>query len=137
MRVRSLIALCFFAASAAIAAIIRLLSRPSCLSEITCKFGNYLRVPAYFSGGGMDNLRRHGRARPGALVYRNKYDHLLEWRKEFPNLDRATYLISHSLGAMPRRTADALQEFAETWASRGILACEEGWWKMPEAWRSH
>jgi kynureninase len=88
-------------------------------------------VPAYFSGGAMDNLRRHGRARPGALVYRHKYDHLLEWRKEFPILDRATYLISHSLGAMPRRTADALQEFAETWASRGIRACEEGWWEMP------
>ncbi len=58
-------------------------------------------------------------------------DHLLEWRKEFPILDRATYLISHSLGAMPRPTADALQEFAETWASRGIRAWEEGWWEMP------
>ncbi|MBV9503329.1 MAG: aminotransferase class V-fold PLP-dependent enzyme [Acidobacteriaceae bacterium] len=58
-------------------------------------------------------------------------DDLLEWRKEFPILEKTTYLISHSLGAMPRRTADALQEFAEVWASRGIRAWEEGWWEMP------
>ncbi len=58
-------------------------------------------------------------------------DPLLEWRKEFPILEKTTYLISHSLGAMPRRTARALQEFAETWASRGIRAWEEGWWEMP------
>ncbi len=56
---------------------------------------------------------------------------LLDWRKEFPILEKTTYLISHSLGAMPRRTADALQQFAETWASRGIRAWEEGWWEMP------
>ncbi len=58
-------------------------------------------------------------------------DPLLAWRKEFPILENTTYLISHSLGAMPRRTAGALQEFAETWASRGIRAWEEGWWEMP------
>ena len=58
-------------------------------------------------------------------------DHLLEWRKEFPILEKTIYLVSHSLGAMPRRTADALQEFAETWASRGVRAWEEGWWEMP------
>ena len=58
-------------------------------------------------------------------------DPLLAWRKEFPILEHTTYLISHSLGAMPRRTADALQQFAETWATRGIRAWEEGWWNMP------
>ena len=58
-------------------------------------------------------------------------DDLLEWRKEFPILEKTTYLISHSLGAMPRRTAAALQEFSDTWASRGIRAWEEGWWEMP------
>ncbi len=40
-------------------------------------------------------------------------------------------MISHSLGAMPRATSDALQDFAETWATRGIRAWEEGWWDMP------
>jgi kynureninase len=59
------------------------------------------------------------------------HDPLLQWRKEFPILEKTTYLISHSLGAMPRRTEGALQEFAETWASRGIRAWDEGWWEMP------
>jgi kynureninase len=40
-------------------------------------------------------------------------------------------MISHSLGAMPARTSEALQEFADTWATRGIRAWEEGWWEMP------
>src|SRR5882724_2489850 len=35
-------------------------------------------------------------------------DPLLDWRKEFPVLDKTVYLISHSLGAMPRRTRDRL-----------------------------
>jgi kynureninase len=58
-------------------------------------------------------------------------DPLLEWRREFPILGHTTYMISHSLGAMPRRTLDALQEFGETWASRGIRAWQEGWWDLP------
>ena len=58
-------------------------------------------------------------------------DPLLTWRKEFPILEKTTYLISHSLGAMPRRAAESLQEFAETWSARGIRAWEEGWWDMP------
>lgn len=58
-------------------------------------------------------------------------DTLLDWRKEFPILASTTYLISHSLGAMPRRTADALQQFASAWGERGIRAWEEGWWEMP------
>jgi kynureninase len=58
-------------------------------------------------------------------------DELVKWRKEFPILEKTTYLISHSLGAMPRRTSAALQDFAETWARRGIRAWEEGWWEMP------
>ena len=58
-------------------------------------------------------------------------DPLLSWRKEFPILEKTTYLISHSLGAMPRRAAASLQQFAETWSARGIRAWEEGWWEMP------
>jgi kynureninase len=60
-------------------------------------------------------------------------DPLLRWRSEFPILAHTTYMISHSLGAMPARTAQAVQEFAETWATRGIRAWEEGWWEMPIA----
>lgn len=58
-------------------------------------------------------------------------DELLRWRPEFPILANTVYLISHSLGAMPRRTRDCLMEYAETWESRGIRAWEEGWWQMP------
>src|SRR5215471_17776324 len=58
-------------------------------------------------------------------------DPLLAWRAEFPILSHTTYMISHSLGAMPRRTADRVAEFADTWAERGIRAWEEGWWEMP------
>ena len=58
-------------------------------------------------------------------------DHLLAWRREFPILEHTTYMISHSLGPMPRRVETAMQEFTRTWASRGIRAWEEGWWDMP------
>jgi kynureninase len=58
-------------------------------------------------------------------------DPLLVWRKEFPILEHTTYMISHSLGPMPRRAQAALLEFTETWATRGIRAWEEGWWTMP------
>lgn len=58
-------------------------------------------------------------------------DPLLAWRQEFPILEHTTYMISHSLGPMPRRAQAALQEFTDTWATRGIRAWEEGWWTMP------
>lgn len=58
-------------------------------------------------------------------------DPLLEWRKEFPTLEHTVHLISHSLGAMPRRTRDRLNEYADAWTNRGIRAWEEGWWDMP------
>ena len=58
-------------------------------------------------------------------------DPLLQWRKEFPALEKTVYLISHSLGAMPRRTRDRLNEYADVWSTRSIRAWEEGWWEMP------
>ena len=58
-------------------------------------------------------------------------DELLKWRSEFPILEKAVYLISHSLGAMPRETYDRLHEYADIWATRGVRAWAEGWWDMP------
>jgi kynureninase len=58
-------------------------------------------------------------------------DELLEWRREFPILEKTAYLISHSLGAMPRRTHERLEAYADTWATRGVRAWAEGWWDMP------
>src|SRR5881227_3417955 len=58
-------------------------------------------------------------------------DELLKYRAEFPILEKAVYLISHSLGAMPRATYDRLHEYADIWATRGVRAWAEGWWDMP------
>jgi kynureninase len=60
-------------------------------------------------------------------------DDLLRYRDEFPILAKTTYLISNSLGAMPRGVHDAMQGYAETWGSRGVRAWEEHWWKLAEA----
>src|SRR5262245_43856357 len=57
-------------------------------------------------------------------------DSLLAWRAEFPILDTCTYLVSHSLGAMPKRTRDNLRRFADEWDSRGVQAWYEGWWEI-------
>jgi kynureninase len=58
-------------------------------------------------------------------------DELLAWRQEFPILERSTYLVSHSLGAMPRAVSAQLEAYAQTWATRGVRAWAEGWWQMP------
>ena len=58
-------------------------------------------------------------------------DELLKWRGEFPILEKTVYLISHSLGAMPRAVFDEMHEYAEMWATRGVRAWAEGWWEMP------
>lgn len=58
---------------------------------------------------------------------------LAAWRGEFPILETTTYLISNSLGAMPRGAASSLAQYAQTWAKRGVRAWDEGWWEMPVA----
>ena len=57
-------------------------------------------------------------------------DELLKWRGEFPILERTTYMISNSLGAMPRAVYDEMKAYADSWAHRGVRAWEEGWWEM-------
>ena len=53
------------------------------------------------------------------------------YRDRFPILADTTYLINHSLGAMPAETEARLLEYARTWRTRGIRAWGEGWWTMP------
>jgi kynureninase len=55
---------------------------------------------------------------------------LLSYREEFPILERATYLINNSLGAMPRGVHEEMAAFATTWETRGVRAWHEGWWEM-------
>jgi kynureninase len=59
-----------------------------------------------------------------------KMDELLKWRGEFPILERTTYMISNSLGAMPRGVYDEMRSYADAWGGRGVRAWEEGWWEM-------
>jgi kynureninase len=54
-----------------------------------------------------------------------------EYRGRFPILAEATYLINHSLAAMPAAAEDRLAEYARMWGTRGIRAWGEGWWDMP------
>jgi kynureninase len=53
------------------------------------------------------------------------------YRDRFPILRDTTYLINHSLGAMPAAAEERVLEFAHTWNERGIRAWSEGWWEMP------
>ena len=57
-------------------------------------------------------------------------DAMLSYRGRFPILESTNYLISNSLGAMPREVEPSLSEYAQVWASRGVRAWEETWWTM-------
>jgi kynureninase len=56
---------------------------------------------------------------------------LTSYRDRFPILEHTTYLINHSLGAMPAAAEERLVEYARTWKERGIRAWGEGWWELP------
>ena len=58
-------------------------------------------------------------------------DALLRFRPEFPILERTTYLVSNSLGAMPRTVADRLAQYVDDWSELGVRAWGQGWWEMP------
>jgi kynureninase len=69
-------------------------------------------------------------AQPAGMREDNFMDELLKWRGEFPILETSTYMISNSLGAMPRAVYQRMHDYAEMWATRGVRAWEEGWWEM-------
>jgi kynureninase len=56
---------------------------------------------------------------------------LVAYRDRFPILASTTYLINHSLGAMPADAALRLERYAHEWATRGARAWGEGWWDAP------
>ena len=58
-------------------------------------------------------------------------DGLLRFRSEFPILERTNYLVSNSLGAMPRTVPDRLAEYVDMWGEQGVRAWSQGWWQMP------
>lgn len=52
-------------------------------------------------------------------------DEVACWRQRFPILERRTYLVNHSLGAMPASVPEALNEFTGAWAEHGVEAWPE------------
>jgi kynureninase len=56
---------------------------------------------------------------------------LLGYREQFPILAETTYLINHSLGAMPAAAEERLAQYARDWKTRGVRAWDEGWWELP------
>jgi kynureninase len=60
-------------------------------------------------------------------------DPLLRWRSEFPGLEDSVYFISHSLGCLPIKTAEHMEEFLELWHRKSITAWDD--W-LPEVDRA-
>jgi kynureninase len=52
-------------------------------------------------------------------------DPLLARRADFPILSTCTYLVSNSLGAMPAGVRERVAEFADDWATQGVVAWEK------------
>jgi kynureninase len=64
-------------------------------------------------------------------LYSRPVRDLLDYRDRFPILAETTYLINHSLGAMPAEAERRLLEYAQAWKTRGVRAWSEGWWELP------
>lgn len=64
------------------------------------------------------------------VAFSSPADPLLVWRDHFPILNDSTYMVSNSLGAMPREVYENLRAYADMWGSRGVRAWGEGWWDM-------
>jgi len=58
-------------------------------------------------------------------------DPLLAFREEFPILGKTNYLVSNSLGPMPRTVPEKLAEYARDWGELGVKAWNRGWWELP------
>ena len=58
-------------------------------------------------------------------------DPLLGFREEFPILGKTNYLVSNSLGPMPRTVPEKLAEYARDWGELGVKAWNRGWWELP------
>src|SRR4051794_36933219 len=50
------------------------------------------------------------------------HDDLLARRADYPILERSTYLVSNSLGAMHHETRQRLQDYADLWDTDGVVA---------------
>ncbi len=53
-----------------------------------------------------------------------------DYRDRFPILSTCTYLINHSLAAMPAAAEERVLEYTRMWRERGIRSWGERWWDM-------
>ena len=51
-------------------------------------------------------------------------------RKEFPILAKCVYLISNSLGAVPRQVRDDIMAYYGLWSEQGVSAWSQEWWDL-------
>jgi kynureninase len=58
-------------------------------------------------------------------------DPLLAFREEFPILASVNYLVSNSLGPMPRGVPEKLAQYGRDWGELGVKAWNRGWWELP------
>ncbi len=65
-----------------------------------------------------------------AATYTRRVD-VADYRDRFPILAETTYLINHSLAAMPAAAEEHVVEYTRMWRTRGIRAWREGWWDLP------
>ena len=92
-----------------------------------------LQAAASAGAGGTAGIGRERRRDGGGTpVGRGRSDtslvELTDYRERFPILASTTYLINHSLGAMPAEAERRLERFAREWPTRGARAWGEGWW---------
>jgi kynureninase len=84
------------------------------------------------SGNGTQKRGGNGAATGGGEAGQAE-DPLLRWRSEFPALEESVYFISHSLGCLPIKTAEYMEQFLELWHRKSITAWED--W-LPEVDRA-
>ena len=51
-------------------------------------------------------------------------------REEFPILSECVYLISNSLGAVPRKVRRDILDFYDIWSHQGVSAWSQEWWDL-------
>ncbi|MFO7980799.1 MAG: aminotransferase class V-fold PLP-dependent enzyme [Candidatus Aminicenantes bacterium] len=51
-------------------------------------------------------------------------------RNEFPILQNCVYLISNSLGAVPKKVKTELEHYYNIWAEEGVSAWRKKWWDL-------
>ena len=59
---------------------------------------------------------------------------LLKWRGEFPILEKSTYMISNSLGAMPRAVYDSMRRMRIRGGAREFARGKRAGGRWRSAW---